>query len=148
MLFYFFGISLCAVRPGSGALLSKELRLLICVTPVIISKQSDSFNKPFLQGERELYFTDPEGKLASPYPLHPPACGSAESISAAPSPPRTSLSAWQLKPESPNINSLFPRLCMLVSSPLPLIFYWECCVCFITINALLLNFLQYILAAA
>jgi len=55
-------ILVCATRRGSGILLSKKRRLLICVTPAIILKQADSFNKTFLQGKKELYFTGSSGK--------------------------------------------------------------------------------------
>lgn len=61
-VFVFFYFSGCAVRPGSGVLLSKKLRLLICLTRVIILKRADSFNKTFLQGKKEPYFTGSGGK--------------------------------------------------------------------------------------
>lgn len=66
--FSFFYILVCAIRPGSGILLSKKLRLLICVTPVIILKQADSFNKTFLQGKSEPYFTGSGGRAGISIP--------------------------------------------------------------------------------
>lgn len=121
--FFFFGISLRAVSPGSDALLSEELRLLICVTPVIISKQADSFNKPFLQGKRELYFTDPEGKPASPCPPHP-ACVwrcwisncCSQSLQNIPQCLETQTS------ESPSSTSSSPGCACLLASLFPLFF--------------------------
>lgn len=107
--FFIFWYSLCSVSPGSGALLSKELRLLICVTPVIIPEQSDSFNKPFLQGKRELYFMDPEGKLASPCLLHPACVWRCWINNCCSHPSRASLRAWQLKPVSPQTVQPLPQ---------------------------------------
>lgn len=103
-------------------MLSKEPRLLICVTPVIISKQSDSFNKPIFCRER--------GSCISwirreswhlPARRIPPACGGAESKTAAPVPPEHPSEPGSSNQPVPKQHSLFPRLCMPVSFPLPLL---------------------------
>lgn len=146
--FFIFWYSLGAVSPGSGALLSKELRLLICVTPVIIPKQSAALINPFCRERGSCISWIRREKWHLPACFIPPACGGAESITAAPIPPEHPSEPGSSNQWVPKQYSFFPRLCMPVSFPLPLIFHWECCICFITINALLLDFLQCVLAAA